>query len=44
MQKHSPRNCLPSSRNRQKTEILSLGYDVNDHVYSNQNPSNLVRI
>jgi len=35
MQKVSPDNFLPLPRNRQKTEMISLIYDVNDHVCSN---------
>jgi len=27
-------NSLPLPRNRQQTEMISLSYDVNDHVYS----------
>jgi len=27
-----------------KNEMLSLNYDVNDHVYSSQNPFNFERI
>jgi len=34
MQKISPGNSLPLPRNCQKTEIISLDYGFNDHVYS----------
>jgi len=34
LQKVSPENSLPLPRNRQKTEMISISYDVNDHVYS----------
>jgi len=33
--KNSPENSLPVLRNCQKTEMISLSYDVNDHAYSN---------
>jgi len=32
-----PENSLPLQKNRQKTEMISLSYDVNDHVFLNQN-------
>jgi len=32
--KNFARNSLPLPRNRQKTKLISLSYDVNDHVYS----------
>jgi len=35
--KISPENFLLLTRNRQKTEMISLTYDVNDHVYSKSN-------
>jgi len=31
-------------RNSQKTEMISLSYDVNNHVYSKSKLSNFVRI
>jgi len=31
-QKISPKNSLPLPRNRKKNEMISLIYDVNDHV------------
>jgi len=34
MQKFSPEYALPLPRNCQKTEMISLSYDVNDHIYS----------
>jgi len=34
MQKISPEYSSPLPRNRQKNEMISLGYYVNDHVYS----------
>jgi len=34
MQKIPLEISLPLSRNCQKTEMISHGYDVNDHVYS----------
>jgi len=37
MQKLSLENPLSLPRNRQKTEMISLGYDVNDHLTSNWN-------
>jgi len=41
----SPENSLPLPRYRQKNEINSLSYDVNDCVYSkSQNPCNFVWI
>jgi len=43
MQKISPENSVTLPRIRQKTEIVSLSYDVNDHVYS-KSKSNSVRI
>jgi len=42
-QKISPKNSLSLARNRQKAEMISFSYDVNDHVYSIQNLSNFVR-
>jgi len=33
MQQILPENSLQSSRNRQISEMISLSYDVNDHVY-----------
>jgi len=34
IQKISPKNSLSLPRNRLITEMVSLSYDVNDHVYS----------
>jgi len=31
--RNSPENFLPLSKNRQKSKMISLSYDVNDHVY-----------
>jgi len=47
MQKFSPENSLSLPRNRQKTEMISLSYDINDvhnMFIQIQNPSNFVRI
>jgi len=41
MQKILPENSLPLPRNCQKTVLISLSYDVNDHVYSNSKSINL---
>jgi len=43
MQNISPENSLPfPTILKKKNEILSLNYDVNDHVYPNQNLFNFV--
>jgi len=34
MQKIPMENSLLFPRNRQKSEVISLNYDVNDHAYS----------
>jgi len=42
MQKISPENSLSLPKNHKKIEMTSFSYDVNDHVYPNQNLFNFV--
>jgi len=44
MQTILPENAVPLPQNRQKSEMNSLSYDVNDHVYSKSKSSNYIRI
>jgi len=40
--KISPEKFLSIPKNRKKKEIISLNYDVNDHVYLSQNLSTVI--